>query len=69
MTADDPTPTGDTPTPPEPCPRCAKWRRLALYGAEAIDAAIDSDPGEARAILCEAVSELEGAIDELDTAA
>ena len=59
MTADE------TPTPPPPCERCARWRKLVVYAF----AAIDADPREASAILAEAATELDGAIDELDAAA
>jgi hypothetical protein len=44
----------------------AAWRRLALYGYQAIDQALDSAPRERLAILAEAAGELDGAIDELD---
>jgi hypothetical protein len=43
-----------------------RWRRLALYGSQVIDQALDASPTEARQILLEAAGELEAAIDELD---
>lgn len=43
-----------------------RWRRLALYGSEVIDQALDASPIEARQTLLEVAGELEAAIDELD---
>jgi len=53
----------------EPHDLADRWRRLALAAYSAIDSALDGTPSECTAILAEAASELEGAIDELDAKA
>jgi hypothetical protein len=60
------TPAAETPQPPTLADR---WRKLALYAYSAIDLALDCTPREGNAMLVEAATELDGAIDELDALA